>query len=101
MSADPLPQGPVCDVCKAGVSQLQGLLTDSLVVRNYRTLRSIYKHCRNFIKLLLLSLFNVQKLRIAFDGIVLLSFSTGKGQEWSVNGLLFLAVRSGTNRSNV
>ncbi|KAL5257049.1 hypothetical protein ACHWQZ_G012092 [Mnemiopsis leidyi] len=31
VSAEPLPQGAVCDVCKAGVSQLQGLLSDSLV----------------------------------------------------------------------
>ncbi|XP_063674771.1 uncharacterized protein LOC134811674 [Bolinopsis microptera] len=31
VAADPLPGGTVCDVCKAGVSQLQGLLSDSLV----------------------------------------------------------------------
>ena len=33
VSANPAPAGTVCDICKAGVSQLQGLLSDSLVVR--------------------------------------------------------------------
>jgi len=46
VSADPLPGGKVCDICKKGVSQLQGLLSDSLVVSSY-LLQAVLRNAYN------------------------------------------------------